>query len=85
MNTNRTKNIKFIMFKHNVKVKDIANILKVHSNTAYNKIYGKTDFNITEAKTIVNYFNSLGENFDLETLFFADSSEKSDNKHVTHL
>lgn len=53
-------NLKGEMAKRNIKVEDIANELKIHRNSASNKINGDTSFSIEEAVKIKDtYFPDL--------------------------
>lgn len=59
------------MAKYGLTVADMAKELGVSHATMSNKLNGKTDFTLTEAKQIVRFFNSKGENHTLESMFFA--------------
>lgn len=53
-------NLKGEMAKRNIRVEDIANELKIHRNSASNKINGDTSFSIEEAVKIKDkYFPDL--------------------------
>lgn len=53
-------NLKGEMAKRNIKVEDVASTLKIHRNSASNKINGDTSFSIEEAVKIRDtYFPEL--------------------------
>lgn len=60
------KNLKAEMVRHNVKPKDIAELLQVRQATVYDKLNGHYDFSFNEALTIKRMFFP---NYDLEYLF----------------
>lgn len=65
-------NVKGEMAKRNIKTEDIANELKIHRNSASNKINGKTSFSIEEAVRIKEkYFPDLSLKY-----LFAKQEEK---------
>lgn len=71
-------NVKGEMAKRNIKTEDIANELKIHRNSASNKINGKTSFSIEEAVRIKEkYFPDLSLKY-----LFAKQEEKGGGKGI---
>jgi len=57
------------MRKYGLTVADMAGVLGVSAVTMSNKLNGRTDFTLTEARKIVKYLNDLGETHTIESLF----------------
>ncbi len=67
----RTRNmLKGEMAKYGLTIKSMAKIAGMSYQAMFNKLHGKTEFTLTEAQKIVNYFNSQGETHSVESLFF---------------
>lgn len=69
------------MAKYGLTIKDIAEIIGISYQAMFNKLHGKTEFTLTEAKKIVSYFNSQGESHSVETLFFPFQSNIMDTNN----
>jgi DNA-binding XRE family transcriptional regulator len=62
--------LRSLMTKYNVNTDALAKAVGMTSVSFYNKINGRYEFKLSEARSIVDYFNSLGEKTTLEELFF---------------
>lgn len=63
------ENLKTAMQKHQITVKDLADLVRITENTMLGKLEGKTEFRLTEIKEITMFFRALGENTTVEELF----------------
>ena len=68
------RQLRGLMAKYSVNVSGLSVILKVTYQTASKKINGHTDFTLTEARKIKEYFASKGEKADIEDIFFTQVS-----------
>ena len=59
------------MAKHGLTIADMAQLMDMAPSTLSNKIHGKSDFTLTQARRAVKIINSLGEDHTLESMFFA--------------
>jgi DNA-binding XRE family transcriptional regulator len=58
--------------RHRISLKDLAKVLGISITAMNNRIAGKADWRLTEAKKTVDYFNSKGSNVTIEDLFFKE-------------
>ena len=64
-------NIKAEMARYGLTADKVAPVLEMSTVSLSNKMTGKTGWSLHEAKTLVDYFNSLGSNYTIETLFYS--------------
>ena len=69
------RNIRAEMARHELTVEKVAKVLKVSAVSVSNKLNGKRPWALDEAKTLVDYLNSLGGNHTIESLFYDNLSE----------
>lgn len=62
------------MAKYGLTIRGMADILGISYQAMLNKLHGKSDFTLTEAKKIVRFFNAQGESHTVEDIFFASES-----------
>jgi len=59
------------MAKYGLTVADMARVMGLSHTSMSNKLNGKVDFTLTEAKKIVRFFNAKGESHTIESIFLA--------------
>jgi antitoxin component HigA of HigAB toxin-antitoxin module len=64
------RNIRAEMVRHGLTAKYVAKELGISAVSVSHKLNGKRQWTLPEAKKIVDYFNSLGGNHTIESLFF---------------
>lgn len=74
-------NLKGEMAKKGITNESIANLLRIHRNSVYNKINGECRFSIDEALAIRNAFFP---NYDVDTLFQTDEGGEKDVPPLHH-
>lgn len=80
MNMNsRTRNIKVEIARNGISVSELAKKMELSTVSMSNKINGRTPFTLTEAKRLVDIFNSMESNVTVESIFFTDDSDISEN------
>lgn len=62
------------MVKYDLTVEKSANIVGISTTSMSNKLNGKVEFLLSEAKKLLDYFNARGNDFTVEYLFFTDVS-----------
>ena len=78
MDKQLTKNVlRGEMAKYGLTVAEMAEIIKVSSATMSDKLNGKVDFRLNEARVIVEYFNGQGESHTVDSLFFSQNTQYS--------
>jgi len=70
------------MAEYGLTVNDLARIAGVSYQAMLNKLHGRTEFTVGEAKKILRYFNSQGDKLTFESLFLAYLSTDEDSKQV---
>lgn len=71
------------MAKYDLTIKDMADVVGISYQAMQNKLHGRSDFTLTEAKKIVRFFNAKGENHTVEDIFFADVSTIGDKQEIS--
>ena len=56
--------------KYGLTIADLAKELDLSVASTANKINGKVDFTLSEARKIVKFFNAKGETHTVESIFF---------------
>ena len=74
-------NLKGEMAKKGITNESIANLLKIHRNSVYNKINGESKFSIDEALAIRNAFFP---NYEVDTLFGEEEGGEKDVPSLHH-
>lgn len=72
------KNLQILMRMKGISTMDIARILNVSQKTAYNKIYGNTDFYLTEARKVMLLFPEYSMDY-----VFKKDSDTADESTIT--
>lgn len=72
------RNIKIELVRHNKTIKELAKSIGLSVVAMSNKINGKTPFTLREAKALVDYFNSLGSNHTIGSLFYPQEAQKAE-------
>ncbi len=70
------------MAEYGLTISDLAKIAGVSYQAMSNKLHGRTEFTVAEAKKILRYFNSQEGNLTFESLFLAYLSTNEDNKKI---
>ena len=69
-------NIKAELARHDLKISDLAESLGITTQSMYNKLNGKYDFNLSELTSVKRFFElRTGEGFTLEYLFRDTNSD----------
>ncbi len=70
--------LKYIMFKENITITELANHLEMKTDTLNRRLRGEVDFKITEAKETTDYINKkIGSNLTIEDTFFSEPVPKT--------
>ena len=65
------------MAKHGLTISSMAKVVGISYQSMWSKLHGKNEFTLSEAKKIVKYFNSLGEDHTVEGIFFNSAQEET--------
>lgn len=64
------RNIKAELARNDMHMQDLANVLGLSVVSISSKVNGRRDWQLKEAKKVLDFFNSKGADYTLETLFF---------------
>ena len=64
------RNLQAEKARHSLTTQDLANVLGISRQAMTNRIIGRKDLDLVEAKKIVDYFNALGSKVTVDELFF---------------
>ena len=67
-------NIKAEVARYGLTLEKVAAELGMSTVSLSNKINGKAPWSLHEAKTLVEFFNSQGSSYTIETLFYPQAS-----------
>ncbi|MDD5476302.1 MAG: helix-turn-helix transcriptional regulator [Syntrophales bacterium] len=69
------RNIRAEMVRHGLTIEKMAKVMKASTVTVSKKLNGRRPWTLAEAKMMVDFFNSMGGDHTIESLFYGNVPE----------